>query len=94
MKVVLRYCESNSGVILKPQWPLIFDLIDDPAEETDLIDKAPGLCLGDAARCHGPGGVGTECRPVPPHQARARTSPDTRRLMRGAVHGSTRDLYG
>ena len=26
-------------VILKPQWPLIFDLIDDPAEESDLIDK-------------------------------------------------------
>jgi len=39
MKVVLRYCESNSGPIVQPQWPLIFDLIDDPAEESDLMDK-------------------------------------------------------
>ena len=39
MKVVLRYAESTSGPIMKPQWPLIFDLIDDPAEEWDLIDK-------------------------------------------------------
>ena len=30
MKVVLRYTESTSGPIIKPQWPLIFDLIDDP----------------------------------------------------------------
>jgi hypothetical protein len=29
MKVVLRYSESTSGPI-KPQWPLVFDLIDDP----------------------------------------------------------------
>jgi hypothetical protein len=33
MKVVLRYSESTSGPIVKPQWPLIFDLIDDPNEE-------------------------------------------------------------
>lgn len=39
MKVVFRYSESTSGPILKPQWPLVFDLIDDPAEEWDLIEK-------------------------------------------------------
>ncbi len=38
MKVVFRYCESNSGPIVKPQWPLIFDLVNDPGEEWDLID--------------------------------------------------------
>jgi hypothetical protein len=32
MKVVLRDSESTSGPIVKPQWPLIFDLIDDPNE--------------------------------------------------------------
>ncbi|HTE70344.1 MAG TPA: hypothetical protein VK942_16565 [Actinomycetes bacterium] len=25
--------------IIKPQWPLLFDLIDDPVEEWDLIEK-------------------------------------------------------
>lgn len=39
MKIVLRYSESTSGPITKPQWPLVFDLIDDPAEEWDLIEK-------------------------------------------------------
>ena len=39
MKVVLRYSESASGPIVKPQWPLVFDLIDDPVEEWDLIEK-------------------------------------------------------
>jgi arylsulfatase A-like enzyme len=39
MKAVLRYSESTSGPIIKPQWPLIFDLIDDPVEEWDLIEK-------------------------------------------------------
>ena len=70
MKVVLRYCESTSGLILKPQWPLIFDLIDDPTEETGSDRQAPGLCLGYAARCHGAGSAGTECSSVPPYQAR------------------------
>jgi hypothetical protein len=37
MKVVFRYTESTSGPIIKPQWPLVFDLIDDPNEEWDLI---------------------------------------------------------
>ena len=39
MKVVFRYTESASGPIIKPQWPLIFDLIDDPNEEWDLMEK-------------------------------------------------------
>jgi arylsulfatase len=39
MKVVFRYSESTSGPIIKPQWPLIFDLIDDPNEEWDLLEK-------------------------------------------------------
>jgi arylsulfatase A-like enzyme len=39
MKVVFRYTESTSGPIVKPQWPLVFDLIDDPVEEWDLIEK-------------------------------------------------------
>ena len=39
MKVVFRYSESASGPITKPQWPLVFDLIDDPVEEWDLMEK-------------------------------------------------------
>jgi len=42
MKVVFRYSESTSGPIIKPQWPFVYDLIDDPDdpnEEWDLIDK-------------------------------------------------------
>ena len=39
MKVVFRYTESTSGPVVKPQWPLIFDLIDDPNEEWDLIEQ-------------------------------------------------------
>ena len=31
--------ESTSGPIVKPQWPLIFDLIDDPNEEGDMIEQ-------------------------------------------------------
>ena len=33
MKVVFRYSESTSGPIIKPQWPFVFDLIDDSNEE-------------------------------------------------------------
>jgi hypothetical protein len=39
MKVALRYTESTSGPIIKPQWPLVFDLNDDPGEAWDLMDK-------------------------------------------------------
>jgi len=40
MKVVFRYSESTSGPIIKPQWPYIFDLVDDPNREWDLIGKS------------------------------------------------------
>jgi hypothetical protein len=30
---------DNGGPIIKPQWPLVFDLIDDPGKEWDLIEK-------------------------------------------------------
>lgn len=40
MKVVFRYSESTSGPIIKPQWPFIFDLIDDPNEEWDMVGKS------------------------------------------------------
>jgi hypothetical protein len=39
MKVVFRYSNSTSGPIIKQQWPLVFDLIDDPGEQWDLIEK-------------------------------------------------------
>ena len=39
MKVVFRFSESNSGPIFKPQWPMVFDLINDPIEQWDLIDQ-------------------------------------------------------
>ena len=39
MKVVFRYSTGTSAPIVKPQWPLVFDLIDDPTEEWDLIEK-------------------------------------------------------
>lgn len=39
MKVVFRYSESTSGPIIRPQWPFVFDLIDDPNEEWDMIGK-------------------------------------------------------
>ena len=37
--VVFRYSESTSGAIIKPPWPLIFDLIDDPVAEWDLVES-------------------------------------------------------
>ena len=40
MKVVFRYSESTSGPIIKPQWPYIFDLVDDPNREWDLSGKS------------------------------------------------------
>lgn len=39
MKVVFRFSTGSSAPIVKPQWPLVFDLIDDPGEEWDLIEK-------------------------------------------------------
>jgi arylsulfatase A-like enzyme len=37
MKVVFRYAESTSGAIIRPQLPLVFDLIEDPKEAWDLV---------------------------------------------------------
>jgi hypothetical protein len=40
MKVVFRSRESTSGAIVTPQWPLIFDRVDDPAGEWDMVEKS------------------------------------------------------
>lgn len=55
MKVVFRYAQSTSGPIIKPQWPLVFDLIDDPGEEWDLLEKRLGCgwVMAPAAHCIG-----------------------------------------
>ena len=37
MKVVFR-AQSSSGPIIKPQFPLVFDLMNDPNEAWDLIE--------------------------------------------------------
>ena len=37
MKVVFRYAETFSGAIIKPQIPMMFDLIDDPGEQRDMF---------------------------------------------------------
>jgi hypothetical protein len=43
MKGVLRYTESTSGPIIKPQWPSVFDLIDDPCRRrVNSGPPAPG----------------------------------------------------
>ena len=39
MKIVFRYGESSSGPLVKPQWPLVFDLIEDQVEQWDLMEK-------------------------------------------------------
>jgi hypothetical protein len=39
MRVLLRDTDSTSGPIVKPQWPLVFDLVDEPTEEWDLMEK-------------------------------------------------------
>lgn len=44
MKVVFRYSENTSGPIIKPLWPPVFDLIDDPIEERALIGKRLYYC--------------------------------------------------
>ena len=55
MKVVFRYSESTSGPIIKPQWPLVFDLIVDPVEERDLMEKRLDCAwvLAPVVRCLG-----------------------------------------
>ncbi|MEA3334734.1 MAG: arylsulfatase [Chloroflexota bacterium] len=39
IKIVFRYAETFDGPIIKPQFPLAFDLIDDPAEQINLTSK-------------------------------------------------------
>ena len=39
MKAMFRYSVSSIGPIVIPQWPVVFDLIDDSGEEWDLIEK-------------------------------------------------------
>jgi arylsulfatase A-like enzyme len=55
MKVVFRYGESYSGPLVKPQWPLVFDLIDDPVEQWDLMEKRLdcGWVFAPVAACIG-----------------------------------------
>ena len=93
MKVVLRYCESNSGVILKPQWPLIFDLIDDPDRGNGPDRQASGLCLGDETGCHGAWERWLRVQLSTPISSQGRISPVTRRLT-VEQPWSTSDLYG
>ena len=37
MKIVFRYSETFSGPIVKPQIPLMFDLVDDPGEQREIF---------------------------------------------------------
>jgi hypothetical protein len=70
MKVVLRYTESTSGPIIKPQWPLIFDLIDDPGEEWDLMDKRLDCIWVLEPVAQRLGAFDAERGPLSQHQAR------------------------
>ena len=68
MKVVFRYSESTSGPIVKPQWPFIFDLIDDPVEEWDLVAKNC-KARGWSSRSRRASAVETEHGQVPQREA-------------------------
>ena len=70
MKVVFRYSESTSGPIIKPQWPLVFDLIDDPVEEWDLIEKRLDCAWVIAAGRPAAWSAREECGSLSAHQAR------------------------
>ena len=50
-----RYGESYSGPLITPQWPLVFDLIDDPVEQWDLMEKRLdcGWVFAPVATCIG-----------------------------------------
>ena len=69
MKVVFRYSESTSGPIIKPQWPFVFDLIDDPNEEWDLIEKRLDCAWVVGAGRPAPRRAAAERCPLPQHQA-------------------------
>jgi hypothetical protein len=69
MKVVLRYTESTSGPIIKPQWPLVFDLIDHPNGGVGFDGEASGLRVGAAPGRRAPGRPPAEHGPLPQHRA-------------------------
>jgi arylsulfatase len=39
IKVVFRYAETFDGPIIKPQFPMVYDLIDDPGEQINLTSE-------------------------------------------------------
>ena len=39
IKVVFRYAETFDGPIIKPQFPMAFDLTDDPGEQINLTSE-------------------------------------------------------
>ena len=77
MKIVFRYTESASGPIVKPQWPLIFDLIDDPNEEWDLMAKRLDCIWVMGPVAAAPGRASAERRSLSRTSNRARSSPAT-----------------
>ena len=90
MKVVFRYSESTSGPIIKPQWPLVFDLIDDPVEEWDLIEKRLDCAWVIAAGVHGCLERSRRVRLATRTSSRVKSSPATndkrdRRLCKEAI---------
>jgi len=40
IKVVFRYAETFDGPMIKPQFPMAFDLIDDPGEQLNLTSES------------------------------------------------------
>ena len=84
MKVVLRYSESTSGPIIKPQWPFVYDLIDDPNEEWDLIDRRLDCAWVLHPVAEKLGSAHAERRAVPEHRAWRRL----RRLLTISPHGA------
>ena len=72
MKIVFRYSESASGPIIKPQWPLIFDLIDDPNEEWDLMAKRLDCIWVMGPVAQRLGALQQSAAQYPTHQARGR----------------------
>jgi hypothetical protein len=92
MKVVLRYSESASGQMIKPQWPLVFDLTDDPVEEWDLIERRLDRAWVLAPVGQRLGALQTSAAAIPTSNP-DRTSPATGR-MRSATRDTTRRFAG
>ena len=76
MKVVFRYSESINGPIIKTQWPLVFDLIEDPVEEIGP-DREALDCVGSWGRSPQRWARSSRAWPATPTSSRARSSPDT-----------------